>query len=795
MNIANKTTSYNAVCFHCNLETTLKDIISYDNHNFCCSGCQMVYKILSEHKLCDYYQLNDASGNKPDENITVPFAHLDNEIALSKFLLFQDSSQNIIELSLPHMHCSSCIWLLEKLHKINPAILHAKVDFLNKKIKITYLSKQIKLSEIVALCHQLGYPADLNLNSLRKNNSFNKSLVLKIGVAGFCFGNIMLLNFPEYLDITFSSVSPLLAHWFAYIALFLSLPVLLYSASDFFISGFKALKNKSLNIDLPIAIAILATFIRSVYDIYMQNGTGFLDTMSGIVLLMLVGRWFQDYTYKNIQFEHSVKNYFPLFVSKVEQNTIKSVQVETLMPGNTILLRHGEVLPTDALVKSHNAQLDLSFITGESEIINSKKEAYVYAGAKISGHSCEFVVVKPVSRKYLEEIWESEEDKLNFNRENNYTEQISKYFSLAIIIIAFLGGGYWFFIDKTITFNVFTAVLIVACPCTLLLATTLTYGHAMRYLGRAGLYLKHHTVLNKLRTIDYIVFDKTGTLTNSKKLVPIYKMGNPDDLKLIASLANQSNHPISVALTKLSSTFFEVSSFKQIEGKGIRGLVNDKFIEIGSATFLKYPIHQQNENAAVYIKINSKPAGYFLLQHALREGVLAMLKQLKNRIQCALLSGDNDASKAYFAPIFKSVLYNQTPEQKEGEIMALEKKGKHTLMIGDGLNDAAALKAAHCGLALAENEYCFFPSCDGLITARHITHIPSYIAFANKARNIIFYSFCVSLAYNIIGISIALTNNLSPLAAAVIMPTCSVSIILANWLFVRYYYGKLFIKE
>jgi Cu+-exporting ATPase len=782
-------TSTQVKCYHCD-EKTYAPIFANDLP-FCCNGCKTVYEILSNNGLCNYYEFSDKPGVRPDEVDQSPFKHLDSPAAFDKLGLFEDEDRKIVKLSLPYMHCSSCVWLLEKLHKIDPFITHSKVDFFRKEIKITYLKNEIQLSAIIALLHKLGYAPDLSLSNSEKKKHHKKNRVLKLGIAGFCFGNIMLLNFPEYVDDGFKLVSPEIAKWFSIIAILLSLPALVYSASEFFVSAWKSIRSKTLNIDLPIAVAVLATFIRSLYDIALGIGPGFLDTMCGIIFLMLAGRWFQDFTYKHIYFERNFKNYFPLFVTRLKNQNKESVQVEQLLSGDSIELKHGEILPADSILKSNKAHFDLSFITGESKIISKSQDQYIYAGSKVKGNKSEFLIVKPVSRSYLTGIWENQKDQESLLKENNYTEKISKYFALIVLVIAIAGFAAWSFTGFHEAFNVFTAILIIACPCTILLATSFTYGHAIRYLGRIGLFLKQNDVINKLGQINHITFDKTGTLTNRLNENALYSIpSQKSHIQLASSLAQHSSHPVSAAIHKSYEGNFDVKGFEQIDGSGIQGFIDEKFIQVGKASFTKHPISMQHEDAGAYLSIDHQPMGYFTFEQQLRAGATNMLQKLKKDLKLSLFSGDNDRTRGMFANTISSLHFFLKPDEKLKEVEKLQANGDNVLMIGDGLNDAPALLAADCGLAVAETENCFFPSCDGLLKANKIHLLPNMLIFVKKVNQVILISFLASVLYNIVGIGFALSNMLSPLVAAILMPTCSVTIIVVTWALVHRLYLK-----
>ena len=272
-------------CFHCG-DTCDDHPVNFDGHVFCCEGCRLVYGLLKENNLCNYYEISGAPGHAAeDEKKRAAYSSLDDPAVRSKIVKFEDEAISRVTFHIPVMHCSSCIWLLEHLHKLKPGIISSEVNFPRREVTVDFEHEKVKLSEVAALLSSAGYaPAislgDLELNEKRKR--FNPK-VLKIGVAGFCFGNIMLLSFPDYLSSGALQELPHLRQFFGWLSLALALPVVLYSASGFFTSAWKAIRFRSLNIDAPIALAVAVTFIRSVAEITTGTGTGYLDSMSGIV--------------------------------------------------------------------------------------------------------------------------------------------------------------------------------------------------------------------------------------------------------------------------------------------------------------------------------------------------------------------------------------------------------------------------------------------------------------------------------------------------------------------------------
>jgi len=262
-------------CFHCGLTIPENEIIYFDQKEFCCNGCKTVYEIFSLHNLTSYYDFEKSPGATP-QDIQGKYDFLDNESILSKLLEFQEANTAIVSLNIPHIHCSSCIWILENLNKIQTGISTSQVNFPEKRVRITFDSDTISLKEIVYLLSSIGYEPYISLENYETGKTnVDRSLTYKLGVAFFCFGNIMLLSFPEYFEIKefwLDNYKP----FFRFLIFILALPSFLYSASGYYISAYHSIKTRMLNIDIPIALGIIVMFIRSTYDMLMDHGPGFL---------------------------------------------------------------------------------------------------------------------------------------------------------------------------------------------------------------------------------------------------------------------------------------------------------------------------------------------------------------------------------------------------------------------------------------------------------------------------------------------------------------------------------------
>jgi Cu+-exporting ATPase len=765
-------------CFHCSEK--IEDNIDFDQKSFCCEGCKTVYQILSENELGDFYSIDEDAGRKQKNIPQDKFDFLDIIEIEKKLISFSDDNTKKIILFLPAIHCSSCIWLLENLNKINPAVIMSQVDFIKKEATITFNSDQIKLSELAYLLSKIGYEPNINLESkAEKKSHINKTLLYKLGVSGFCFGNIMLLSFPEYLGIELDHEN--FKVLFSYLNLILALPVMIYSSRDYFVSAYKGIRSNFFNIDIPISIGIFALFLRSSYEVLSATGAGYFDSLTGLIFFLLIGKWFQDKTYRGIQFERSYKSYFPIAVKKFNDTEEEIIPLENLKVGDILIIRNEEIIPADAKLIEGEARIDYSFVTGESKSTKINLEAKIYAGGRQKGQNIKVEIEKEVNNSYLTSLWNQDIFKKDENSGyKNFVDTISRYFTLSIILIAIGALIFWLTIDLGIAFNVFTAVLIVACPCALALTIPFTYGNGIRILGKKGLYLKSPDIIEKMNSITDIVFDKTGTITDISKSSIISDIEDLDSLIAIKSILSNSSHPIAQSIvSKLECESHDhVTKFEEHHGKGVSAIIGKDQFRIGSS---KWILNKEDVLiTGIWVEKNDAFIGEIQVKNAYRKDFLHLLDHSKN-YKFHVISGDNEGEKSYLESLdipSENLHFNCNPKDKLDYIQKLQANNRSTLMIGDGLNDAGALKQSNVGFAINENVYNFSPSSDGIILAEKFAQITDFLKFSKRSLVIVKISILISFLYNVVGLSFAVTGNLTPLVAAILMPLSSISVVI-----------------
>jgi len=774
-------------CYHCG-EPCPNDRISLEAKHFCCEGCKLVYEVLNQSGLCEYYNLNENPGISQKLKARADkFQFLDDEKTKLQLITFQDETQVHITFYLPQMHCSSCLYLLENLHRLNEGVISSKVNFTRKEVDVVFLSAKTSLRKVAETLTAIGYEPYISLNDLKeKRPAIDRSMVFQLGVAGFCFGNVMLLSFPEYLGIDTSETA--LRGIFRWINFGLAVPVFLYSALPFYTSSWKSLKHHFLNIDAPIALAIIITFIRSAYEVISGTGGGYFDSMTGIVFFMLAGRILQDKTYRQLSFERDYTSYFPVAVSVVKDDREVPTRLPDIKPGDTLLIHHEELIPADGILTRGKAFIDYSFVTGESLPVLREVGELVYAGGKQTSGNIEILVVKEVTQSYLTRLWNKDEMKAHAEEKHvSFVHLLSRWFTYILLIIAAATAIYWQLNDPARLWPAVTSIFIIACPCALLLSNTFTNGNILRILGLNRFYLRSAQVIEDIARATHIVFDKTGTLTSTREQDIVYEGKFLTDYQeqQVAAIAACSGHPLSRGLVTYleHGRQIEVTEFNESTGQGIQGYAGGDLIKLGTYQYVTGDKKQQ-PGTAVFVSIEDELYGYFLFSNHYRTEIPALIHQLRGHYRLSVLSGDNEAEKETLRSLLgrdATLLFHQKPEDKLNYIKNLQLKGARVMMIGDGLNDAGALKQSDVGIAITEQSNNFTPSSDAIIEAGRLPALTRFIRICRANRNIVVASFVMSIVYNIIGLAFAVQGNLSPLIAAILMPSSSLSILLLTF--------------
>ncbi|MCK6617789.1 MAG: heavy metal translocating P-type ATPase metal-binding domain-containing protein [Cyclobacteriaceae bacterium] len=791
MEVQHEVIEVDVQCYHCG--QPCEDISWQDDKPFCCVGCKTVYEILSANDLCEYYNYQQNPGTQLNKPVNESAYDYLNEPAVhQKLLTFNSDTFSRVNFYVPTIHCVSCIWLLENLKRLDSGILKSEVNFARKQVVIDFNPEKISLARVASLMATVGYAPVITLNDNKATAnpvfSADKKLITKLAVAGFCFGNVMLFSFPEYLGLEGEDS---LKEIFSWLNALLSIPVLLYSDTDYLTSAWKSFRQRQINIDVPIAVGLIALFGRSLWEIVSGYGPGYFDSFTGLVFFLLVGRWFQSKTYQSLAFDRDFKSYFPLAVQRRQGNEWKPVVIYELKKGDEIKIRNMEIVPADSTLLTGEGFMDYSFVTGESKPVKITAGSHIYAGGRLIGQPVTLRVEKETSQSHLTSLWNNAVfKKPQESRYRKILDKAAQRFTWIVLAIALATAGYWYLADASQVWLIVTAVLMVACPCALALTAPFTYGNMLRQFGRHGLYLKNADVIERMAVIDALVFDKTGTLTHGlKPQVDFVGSLSEGEFANIRRLCSFSTHPLSTIISQalVQRGAGEVKEFKEIPAQGIEALINNDRYRVGSAWFTGSTPLPDDSTSVVFVSINAEPRGYFQIKTSVRQHLEPMLRRWNRPV--AMVSGDNDADKDRMKMLFgpdAQLLFNQNPHDKLNYVKELQQADNKVMMLGDGLNDSGALKQADVGIAVTDDTGVFTPSCDGILQGDKLPLLDKFLRLAKSATTIVKSAFVLSFFYNAVALSFAVTGNLTPLIAAVLMPLSSISVVVFTTVLVNF---------
>ena len=787
-------------CFHCG-EPCPDESLRLGEKNFCCLGCRTVFSLLSENGLGQFYELNARPGTRIRQKVGIArWVYLDDPAVQEKLFDFADKTHARVTLHLPQIHCVACVWLLENLFKLHPGVGKSVVNFSRREASIAFATDKIKFSELAALLDGIGYEPQFTFSEMdaaKKIPLWRSRTWLQIGLAGFAFGNIMIMSLPLYLGLD-SFNGPWFRQFAGWLALLLALPVVTISAADFWRSAWTSVRQKRLTMEVPIALGLGAIYGSSILEVAMQRGPGYCDSLCGLIFFLLCGRLFQKKTYDRLTFDRDYKGFFPLSVVRKQNGGEASVAISQLKTGDYLILRNGELVPADAKLVSGEACIDYSFVTGESEPVKCLAGERLYAGGRQVGGAIEVETVKPVAQSYLAALWNHEAFHKPGNRDlDSLTNRYSKRFTKLVIGVALGAAIFWAFKNPAISLKAFTSVLIVACPCALALAAPLTHGTAQRLLARLNIFLKNELVIERLAEVDTIVLDKTGTLTTADAGGVIFQKAecgvrsaetalSDDETNFIGALARLSTHPNSVRVAKvLNAVALPVHQFQEMPGCGVEGEVEGHKILLGARAWVCTLAREDApladvSGSSVFVAIDGVVRGAFVLENTLRPEVAKLIARLGGKYELALLSGDNEREAARFAKIFgarATLRFHQSPADKLNFVRELQQRGKKVMMVGDGLNDAGALKQAAVGVAVVEKIGVFSPASDVILDAAQVPRLAQMLNFSRRSAQVVRAVFVISALYNLVGVSIAAAGWLAPIVCAVLMPVSSVTVV------------------
>lgn len=796
-------------CFHCGLEldpnNRISSTIEGTQQSFCCTGCQSICETIYAAGLQRFHQ------QTPDSQTLTP----PNQAALSEDMTIYDLEElqtDVVErqgetsqatLLLQSMHCAACVWLIEQTLSAIDGVITAEVNLTNKQLFITWHHDQVKLSELLAACEKIGYPAtpfDIE-TSKQQEQQQHRNWLYRLGFAGFAMMNMLWVSIALYSGADQGEFKT----WFYTISFLIATPTLAYAGYPFFSQAWKGLREGHLTMDLPIALGASVTYAYSCYVFFTDSPQGqiYFDTVVNFLFVILLGRYLEAAARKKaLSRSQGLLNLQPKVAHRMTEHGVETVPVLRLARGETVLIKPGEKCPVDGVVASGASSVDESMLTGESTPVTKQIDETVIAGSiNIDGTltvKVTHTVKQSTLAKMIELMSEAQRHKAPIQ---TLADNWVPWFVMATLILAGLTGWYWASIDGDKALLAAASVLIITCPCALGLATPLAMAVATGKAAAQGIMIKKASALEHLAKADTILLDKTGTLTQGE-LSLVYFETAPDKerhslLQKAASIEQHSEHTVANAIVDLaqkeSIRLQAVTDFKSYPGLGVSAVLRQQTILLGTETFIRqqgieitqhwYELLQKCERggiSTIFIVEQSQVSGIMGFIDVLREDAATTIESLRQQgVTLQICSGDKDTVVRSITTQLGQVGYSASllPTDKVAVVKQRQQQGERVVMVGDGVNDAPALVQADIGVALASGTGIAVEGADIVLPKQRLFSLVEIMQLSQKTLDIIKQNMALSILYNIIMVPLAMMGLVTPLIAALTMPISSLAVV------------------
>ena len=779
-------------CFHCGeaVPTGSRYQLELDGRAqpFCCPGCLAVADTIIDCGLVSYYQHRTAPAPKAD---TVPdelkqLQHYDLAEIQQDFVNEKDNLKEV-QLSISGLSCAACAWLIERHLSRLPGVALIQVNTTTERARLRWDNKLTALSRLLAAFADIGYQAR-PFQPHQQEQAYNKEVkayLLRMGVAGIASMQVMMVAIALYDDL-FPNTDAGLVEYFRWISLWLSIPVVGYAALPFYRNAWRGLKNRALNMDLPVSLAIIFAFVASVYATVTQTGDVYYECVSMFAFLLLTGRFLEMRAKRRAsETTANLTLLVPMLACMETDEGEQEVAAKTLQPGHVVLVAPGSQIPADAEIISGSTSIDESMLTGEHLPVIRHAGDPVFAGTTNVESPLRLRVLRPLDQARVSEILRAQDDALlEKPKVAILADQLSRYFVAALLLVTLATYLIWLQLDADKAFWVMLSVLVATCPCALSLATPTALTVATSRLSRSGVLVRRAHVLDTLPKINRIVFDKTGTLTRGEiTLTSTLLYGELDEsqvLTIAAALEAQSEHPIARAFAGYQQSDITVTARENQVGRGVTGVVEGRHWRLGSGAWLA-PEHA-NENLYVYLANDEGVVARFCLSDPLRTEAAALIQACGPQgIATTILTGDSSGQAELVAASLgvNKLVKHASPDDKLAYLRDCDQAGDICLMVGDGINDAPVLAGAHVSFAMAGGTDIAKNSADAIMLADDLRHILTARHIATRCRTVIKQNFSWALGYNLIILPLAATGHVSPWVAMAGMSVSSL-IVMTN---------------
>ena len=811
-------------CSHCGLPVPEALIDVEASTQFCCGGCRQVYALLHECGLEHYYTYRDAADAPPQRALTSgrDYGEFDTDDFRALYCRPGPEGTLQIELYLEGVHCSACVWLVEKLPTLLPGVRETTLDFVRRVVRVTWEPAEISLGRIAQRLAAFGYPPHPYRGSgdMERQRLEERALLMRVGVAGAVAGNVMLMALALYSGL-FDGMSPQFRAFFRWGSLLISAPAVLWAGSIFFKGALASLRTRTPHMDLPVSIGILAGFLWGALGTLLGKGEIYFDSVTMLIFALLVGRWIQHRQQRSaFEAAELLNTLTPSTAHLREGDVVRDVPAASVAEGAWVEVRTGETIPVDGVVVEGSSSLDTAVLSGEPLPVDVEPGALVHAGSTNLTGLLLVRCLRSGEATRMGQLMKSVEEAARRRAPIvRLADRVAGYLVIVAIVLAAITLFGWSFVSLERAVDNTVALLVVACPCGLGLATPLVVSAALARAARRGLLIKGGDALERLATPGTFVFDKTGTLTEGRVRLVEYA-GDASVQAAVVALEARSMHPVARAFVAAFEGDREgasetasadgpvVEDAREVLGGGMWGRVAGRELWVGNERSTRErgvvvppwaeevlggwlerglsPALIAQDGAVVALAAFGDP-----LREDAAESLLA-LRALGHRL--VLLSGDHPravshavaqldraavgaaAAESSARPLFDEVLGGQSPEQKLAYVEAAAARGP-VFMVGDGVNDAAALSAASVGIAVHGGAEASLLAADIFARRDGVDPVVELAQGAQRTIRVLRRGLGVSLVYNFVGLSLAVSGVISPLLAAIIMPASSLTVV------------------
>ncbi len=793
-------------CYHCAspIAPKRKVVCQIDGVRqvMCCHGCATVAQVIHESGLADYYKKRTARPRPVDEYRKTPAQALaeifDDEIIHQEFVS-QDNGSSSARFIVQHMHCPSCVWLIESRLNALAGVSRAKINYRTQQLIVTWRSKQVSLSDLVRCIQELGYgvvpysPSTFS-QTIRTEH---KSLLKRLGVAGIFGMQIMVIAVALYSS-AWTGIDSRFEELFRRLSLLFVLPIMLYCAAPIFFGAVRDLKAKTATMDVPIALGLLIAFVASITATFSGRGEIYYDSIAMFVFFQLIARFLEKSAYQRMTdritaLSAAAPNHANRLKTSDQHDGTEIVPSLRLKIGDHVLVKPGEAIPADGIITSGTTGVDEAILTGESNVIERKIGDAVFGGSLNLSHPVVIKVTRPSTESALASIVNLLEDSISGKPSGRrLTDLIAGRFSISVVMLATITAAFWYWSGSAQWLSHTIAVLVVACPCALALAVPTALTAAINSAAKRNILIAHPDAVHELAGANFYLFDKTGTLTQSqaqlKKVETYPDFEQSEACQVAAALSQFSQHPICRAVVRAqANTDYFAEKVKITHGGGIEGRVDGRQYFFGSFEFASPNSTTPTDNSesespglVAYLSNEDTTVAAFHFDNPLRQDAKSVITYLQNLpVRLALITGDRhqEAERIATALNIDEFHWNCSPSNKLEIIREHQARKARVAMIGDGINDAPTLAGANVSIAPASSQQIAKAHADVLLLDDQLDLLSTAHGLAQFAVKIMRRNTVWAIAYNLVGISLAAAGFVPPLAAAIGMSASSVLVV------------------